>query len=129
MTFYTVSKLNVLCGPTDQKIALSRGWSYLNLLLSTIGFAGGTYWLLVLEHRIEELILFFVIIISELKTILDTFFNSLHSKPPIIDLQDVKDKYTITQLLVVLLNVHVVHMEVRLADCEVANRELISEVS
>ena len=46
-----------------------------------------------------------------------------------LDIQDVEDKYTITQLLVVLLNVHVVHMEVRLADCEVANRELISEVS
>ena len=44
VTFYTVSKLNVLCGPTNQKIALSRGWSYLNLLLSTIAFAGGTYW-------------------------------------------------------------------------------------
>ena len=57
MTFYTVSKLNVLCGPTDHKIALSRGWSYANLLLSTIGFAGGTYWLLVLEHRIQDLIL------------------------------------------------------------------------
>ena len=43
MTFYTVAKLNVLCGPTDQKIALSRGWSYSNLLLSTIGFAVGIY--------------------------------------------------------------------------------------
>ena len=49
MTFYTVSKLNVLCGPTDHKIALSRGWSYENLLLSIIGFAGGTYWLSVYD--------------------------------------------------------------------------------
>ena len=49
MTFYTVSKLNVLCGPTDQKIALSRGWSYANLLLSTIGFVGGAYWLSVYD--------------------------------------------------------------------------------
>ena len=43
-----VSKLTVLCGPTDHKIALNRGWSYANLLLSTIniiGFAGGAYWL------------------------------------------------------------------------------------
>ena len=39
-----VSKLNVLCGITNQKIALKREWSYANLLLSTIAFAGGTFW-------------------------------------------------------------------------------------
>ena len=32
-----------------------------------------------------------------------------------LDLQDVEDKYTITHLLVVLLKVHVEHMELRLA--------------
>ena len=57
MTFYTVSKLNVLCGPTDQKIALGKGWSYINLLLSTIGYAGGTYWLSVLDGYIPGRIL------------------------------------------------------------------------
>ena len=46
-----------------------------------------------------------------------------------LDLQDEEDKYRITKLLVVLLNVHVVHMELRLAEHQVANRELIPEVS
>ena len=33
-----------------------------------------------------------------------------------LDLQDVEDKYRITHLLVVLLEAHVEHMELRLAD-------------
>ena len=45
VTFYTASKTNGLCGSTDQKLGLSKGWSYVNFLLSTITFAGGTYWL------------------------------------------------------------------------------------
>ena len=45
MTFYTASKLNLLWWePTDRKIALNKGWSYLNLLLSTLAFVGGAYW-------------------------------------------------------------------------------------
>ena len=44
MTFYTASKINVLCGSTEQKVGLSKSWSYVNILLSTITFACGTYW-------------------------------------------------------------------------------------
>ena len=46
-----------------------------------------------------------------------------------LDLQDVEDKYMITQLIVVLLKVHVSHMELRPAECVVANREPASVVS
>ena len=46
-----------------------------------------------------------------------------------LDLQDVEDKYMITQLIVVLLKVHVSHMELRPAECMVANREPASVVS
>ena len=28
MTFYTLSKVNVLCGPNDHRIGVSRVWSY-----------------------------------------------------------------------------------------------------
>ena len=41
-----------------------------------------------------------------------------------LDLQVVvEDKYTKTKLLAVLLNVHVVHMELRLADRKVTHRK------
>ena len=51
VTFYTVAKGNVICGRTDHKIGLSKGWSYANLLLSTICFAGGTYWISVYDTK------------------------------------------------------------------------------
>ena len=57
VTFYTVSKINVLCGSTDQKIGLSKGWTYANLLLSTVTFAGGTYWLSVGAYWLPILII------------------------------------------------------------------------
>ena len=46
MTLYTVSKVNVLCGTSDHKISLSRGWSYANILVSTTALAGGSWWVL-----------------------------------------------------------------------------------
>ena len=46
MTLYTVSKVNVLCGTSDHKISLSKGWSYANILVSTIALAGGSWWVL-----------------------------------------------------------------------------------
>ena len=52
VTFYTVSKINVLCGSTEQKVGLTKGWTYVNLLLSTITFAGGLYWLSVYDTRV-----------------------------------------------------------------------------
>ena len=59
VTFYTVAKVNVVCGRTDHKIGLSRGWSNANLLLSTVGFAGGTYWLSV-YYLVETIIILIV---------------------------------------------------------------------
>ena len=73
MTFYTVSKLNVVCGPTDQKIALSRGWSYANLLLSTICFAGGTF--LVAIYDTESNMIEYIIVICGPLYILAVLFT------------------------------------------------------
>ena len=44
VTFFTVSKVNGICGQTDQKICISRRWSYANILISSIAFAGGIIW-------------------------------------------------------------------------------------
>ena len=75
MTFYTVSKLNVLCGPTDHKIALNRGWSYLNLLLSTIAIVGGLYWLLVHDGSNSDSLLGLYFITGVPLYILGAFFT------------------------------------------------------
>ena len=44
VTFFTVSKVNGIWGQTDQKICISRRWSYANILISSIAFAGGIIW-------------------------------------------------------------------------------------
>ena len=45
VSFYTVSKVNVLCGPPDHRIGLSKAWSYANIIISTIAYSGGLYWI------------------------------------------------------------------------------------
>ena len=45
VSLYTVSKVNVICGPIDHRIGVSKGWTYANIILSTIAFSGGIYWL------------------------------------------------------------------------------------
>ena len=41
-----MSKVNGLCGPTDHRIGLiNKGWSYINILVTTIALFGGIYWL------------------------------------------------------------------------------------
>ena len=40
-----MSKVNVLCGPSDHRIRISKGWTEANIILSIIAFACGIYWL------------------------------------------------------------------------------------
>ena len=39
MTFYTLAKVNVLCGPNDHRIGVSKGWSYVNIIISSIAYS------------------------------------------------------------------------------------------
>lgn len=43
VTFFTVSKVNVLCGPYDHRIGISKGWTYANIITSTIAYTVGNY--------------------------------------------------------------------------------------
>lgn len=45
MTFYTLAKVNPLCGPIDHRIGVSKVWSYVNIIISTIAYSAGLYWL------------------------------------------------------------------------------------
>ena len=45
MTFYTLSKVNVLCGPNDHRIGVSRVWSYVNIIISSMAYFVGIYWI------------------------------------------------------------------------------------
>ena len=63
MTFYTVAKVNFICGPTDHKIGLSKGWSYANILISSTAFAGGISWYVVVgSHRWQGIGLLFTLL-------------------------------------------------------------------
>ena len=59
MTCYTLSKVNVIFGPNDHKIGVSKVWSYVNIFISTISFIGliffdGTNWKIGLEKSLPD---------------------------------------------------------------------------
>ena len=54
MTFYTLAKVYVLCGPNDHRIGVSRGWSYVNIIISTLSYSVGIYWFSVYSRQVRH---------------------------------------------------------------------------
>ena len=84
MTFYTLAKVNVLCGPIDHRIGVSKGWSYANILISSIAYSVGIYLLPTNEHDRDDFVIMVVMVvplfaIGALLTIIFLYYDSLCS--------------------------------------------------
>ena len=77
VTFYTVSKVKILRSLTDHRIGVSKGWSYTNIVISTIAYSVGIHWLQVYSNDGGVLLGVPLFVIGTLLTIIFLHYDSL----------------------------------------------------